>query len=886
MSTLLNSVISTIGTRPSTGDIAIYDWFQRLIRYRNAETPLYNPGQITYFFSSSGNDANDGRSMQTAKASISGFQSLITSLRAAGATGNYRFRFRAMPDKFVWYDSLLPGICVTGWNKISIDSYFDPTVNHTSDQFRVSAFRGIDEIKAAGSGWVQVSGTCYRIGINASYRPWWIKDNDDHLTRRGQSFNLYSEADSLAEVCSTTGMWIYIPNQLLVNTHGGTHPSGSSIEVTYSDADAIAVGAADNQRVERACAEGFGIGNQDLGYGIKCYDLAGSNACVFDRLSVWYTGNHGIGMLNSSASSSGGIMTFLGCSGGLMRPASNGETFYIAYSYNGRHEHIFDRCEGTYGTMMGSGYKTSSRGRSVYAHNIGGAAITSFGLAIDCRTNTSGFTPYSNFNAFAGFGNTRVVASGGSIDECSGFIVNDIADFYNHETSVSFFDYGPGICVINPRITSMRVAGARPTLYQLGNNVKIGPTYFINPVLSMLFVSGNNQVGFYGQANGVATTGAEVHVDWYHGTINFSGNITTDFGGGTIGFSVAPSTHMIGTALGINTNNAARYMRAYNTAFSAGTGTLNATRNMINLYNATPGTSGIFGGMSCCAFYNMTPSDYTSTTGIFCGYNRSTGYVNVTSYIYVQVVPPITHPMANMAGPLPSGYTINYDNRWHPRSNNMIGAYDPTRMTTMPSGRANAINGPEVSSYLFRNPPNDLSYTIVRRTEQDFDNNTTTVKTGTIHYHDLKFIDSAVKQDGLYTYIITYTDLAGETYQDSFQVPVGNLANKALSSNWSNQTANSFRRFDDSANIADNVPMSQYQSSQLVSKSSRNFISIKGFIFGRTTATAPFTLIDPSSSVMNQGTTVIKNAGCGGISLITEGGPTNIGGSMLGNVGS
>jgi hypothetical protein len=217
------------------------------------------------------------------------------------------------------------------------------------------------------------------------------------------------------------------------------------------------------------------------------------------------------------------------------------------------------------------------------------------------------------------------------------------------------------------------------------------------------------------------------------------------------------------------------HIRAYNTLFSCfSTGT---PLNVVNLHNAAPGTSGIFGGMEGCAFFKFRSGDYAQGNQIFFGHNRSSNFVTLSSGFATGYFPFSTSELVN------SNITnyIEYDRRWHARTNKVIGPYDYNG-PAVPSGLSLTSNYSDVRGALTGLPlENDVTLQIYRRSERDFTPAILIAQQSS--YQALTgFFDSFIKNDANYTYSLVYTDRMGNTSTLNTDILLGGKTFQSINS--------------------------------------------------------------------------------------------------------
>ncbi len=809
MGNRLSNIIGSgyIPARPSPLSRSFKRWCERLIDYRLEETPLTYSDQVNIYVSRDGDDfLNNGLTIDSPIQSLTSANSLINT---TGLVNKIRINLRR-GDTFPHANGNTIGLSGIGVNNLVITSYDDNGARATGLPPRITSFYNISNLSASNSGWVAGPSGSWHIGIGANYRPiYWAKQDDTHLSSRTP--NVLVEVTGLADLYRVTGSWYFQTSTNLLHMHfyNNANPSGAGItpQATYCDVDNIYVARSDNVRIEDIIVEGGGIGPADAGYGVKV-QCSGVQSVVLKGIGSYYVGNHGIGVLDSSANTSGFIATFVNCYGGLMRPATNGETFFIAYANQGAHEYIFYRNSGIFGTMRGSGAQThTARGQNIYAHSAGESNQPSFGLAMQNATVLSGSylsIPFAEVTTLQDF-NTIPACSGGNVNAVSGFIVDEVYDWGNNDSSNGQYLNLGAVCVINPRFKFNLKDSTAPEVHNINSAAVQLQQYWINPRIGVVLWTGTSNFSSPALFN---TTRNNVifNIDIYHGQIDWfvmSGAVATGIAGTTWDRSKGIYyTGLVGNS-GYSPGAVTHNIRSYNTlqqTFTSGV----AIRSSINLPNKPPGTGiggqgvyfSAFGGQSHNAYYGFPSGDINTlvnNTGYFFGgYNNSTGYVTLTGYIRTERVPHSGYAsLYNSAGPLPNEFALEYDHRWHKRENNVIGPFDNVRPTP-PSGLRIYDSGLTAIGIFDSVFENDVNVQWRRKGDRTF--TTTILEDRDYYYPNTGFLDSSSRRQGKYLYTIYVVDDEGNVYSSGAYLNIGAvrtpfIINSNKASNVSNTVA-------------------------------------------------------------------------------------------------
>lgn len=787
MGNRLDALISSglFPDRPAANTMAFKRWVQRLIDYRLNEVPLTVDNQLNIYVSNSGDDANSGTSTSIPIRTLTRLNSIISS---SGSIANTPLRINLRRgDRFV-HSGVMVGISGTNIHGLRITSYDDDGARATGLPPVVSSFWNVTGVAAAGSGWVAGLSGSYFIGIAAAARPInWLKQDNSHLTSRTP--NVLTEVTGLTHLYSVTGSWMYQNSTNLLHAHfyNNADPSTVSPEAVFGDQDNINIRASDGVRVEDIITEGGGVANGDNGYGTKI-SMSGAQSAVLKQVGSFYNGTHGIAIIDSNAGTSGFIGTFVNCYGGLMRPATNGETFFIAYANKGSQEYIFYRNTGLFGTMRGSGTQLhTARGQNIYAHTEGEISPPSLGIAFENATVLSGSyqnIPFAEVTALQDF-NPIATISGGTVSGMKAFIIDEIYDFGDNDSSNGQYLNLGAVVAINPRWKLNLKSSTTPEIHTVNNAAVQLQQYWINPRIEVRLWSGaggnfTNPSLFNTSANNVI-----FNIDIYNGQIDYftmSGAVATGIAGTTWDRSAgAYYTGLVGNS-GYSPGWTMHNVRCYNTLMQTFTSGV-AIRSSINLANKPPvsGVGGVgryytsHGGQSHNAYYGFPSGDIsvlTNSTGFFYGgYSNSTGYVTLTGYIRTERVPHSGYTsLYNMAGPLPGSISLEYDHRWHKRQNNVIGPFDNVGPVQLSGLRIYDIGRTGVAT--FDLPiEKDIVTRFYRKGDRTF--TTTLLSSGNSILGPSGFTDSSDRRQGRYLYTVGLTDAEGNTYASGAYLNIG-----------------------------------------------------------------------------------------------------------------
>lgn len=355
------SYTSLVGAPPNPWrrKAAFYSWCNRLIDQRRANVPTVRA--TTYYFSTSGNNANPGTEASP-KQTLAHMQTLLT---AAGTTGNIRFRFKRG-------DTWREGGNVTVRDNITIDAYGSgdkPIWTNFTHQYAASS-----------ALWTLESGTTWQLSTASNIA--WLKYASSYtpLQRLATKANVNS-----ATIPSFT--WIDADDKIYLNLQGAD-PNSVAWEATEGIADFGVALRGDSVRFQDIVLVGHGMrtnaANQT--YSVVRYADASDDECVIERIESYYGGYHPFGAL--AIGNDGGISTFIDCKAGYYRgDASHASTVFVCHSEHGGAECIFDTFEAVTGPLWENGQQRRASGG--YGHTAGSAYTHALCIAKDV-TYTAG----------------------------------------------------------------------------------------------------------------------------------------------------------------------------------------------------------------------------------------------------------------------------------------------------------------------------------------------------------------------------------------------------------------------------------------------------------------------------------------------------------------
>lgn len=323
-----------VGNPPACTKAAFKPWMEKLLAFREAETPLART--TTMYFSTSGNNANLG-TFASPKQTIAHANTIIAS-----SGGNIRIRLRRGD---LWRESV--GF-VVGVNNVTIDAYSDGTAGHemgnqkpTLDKFQAPYGQGI--------GWVNTSGLVYEKAESGTVEA--MREEEDVT-------NAYIECSSIAQVQTYEGSWWWdsAVSKLYVHMRGNKVPSSGNtpkVQVCYRNTVRGINVSGSNTRVENIRVDGYGVDPTTEGsvhWGIILQSGPVNATLLCKGVEIYYCTYHGIGM-----SSSDGILTCIDSTVGFHVDDTSGISF-VAYDGDGGQEGFFYNCGTTVGEIWRPGF--------------------------------------------------------------------------------------------------------------------------------------------------------------------------------------------------------------------------------------------------------------------------------------------------------------------------------------------------------------------------------------------------------------------------------------------------------------------------------------------------------------------------------------------------
>lgn len=439
-----------VGQPPVITSLAWKKWFYKLVHLRIAECP--SERALTYFYSTSGNNSNDGRDgfgFNLTNAVWDPSAKTLTSLGAFSSytwqsgdqiyiksgtdatTGLYEIESKVSSNaiKLVGTVSRVAVtnittsngprqtlananslIFLTGsnvrfrfkrgdtWREATTFNITAAVHDITIDAYGDRAlpkpnFSRFVQVSKAGATWVLDAGTTYKItGVGASTMGWVRYELD--------TTNLLRRQTSQANCQNNKGSWFHDGvNTLYVNPIDSwdmTGDSDTAIEyVLRNTLEGIAIAdGAYGVRIENIRIDGYGcspvVDQSYAGYGVHA-NTSGSGNVLCIGVESYFNNRHSIGLTSPS---SGGIMTCIDCKYGACAEGSQ----IISYSATGSHEFV-----NVNGISVSGGLPT---GQTPYAY---GGLVGSF----YSHCGSGKFSLLINYNetivpgqhqAFAGFG--------------------------------------------------------------------------------------------------------------------------------------------------------------------------------------------------------------------------------------------------------------------------------------------------------------------------------------------------------------------------------------------------------------------------------------------------------------------------------------------------
>lgn len=461
---------SAVGVPPVCTSLAFRAWLTRLLNYRLAEIPLSRT--LTYYFSQSGADANDGLTIATAKKTLAAAQAVHDAWSSTSA--GLRLRFNRGD---VWRNESA-GLAITK-SYVTIDDY--GTANLAKP-----VFTKFQTAYSAG-GWSLTAAQTFtyeraETGDVAAFRE--VDDRDGVP---------YIRQTSIATTEATAGsFWPDPGNKVYVRPRTANLPTSASV-VAYESALTNTVkgistsASADNIRIENIVIEGYGAHRttDTLGNWPFTIGATGTSAVLLVNCEAYYGTFHNIGQ----SSASGGILTCVNCRAGRM-PCNAEGTNFVSFASTGGQEALFYRCRTRGGNTprTGNNYTAPSAGQGtpVYAHT----SSSTFALVIawECEAEPDqysemGPTTFANAPSYS------------DLADCRAFVVDDVfrvrepsavdaAQNGTNDRYVRGQAPAPNVVYINPNWTFRQLA------QDVGNEQKemltnINYGVFINPRITL-----------------------------------------------------------------------------------------------------------------------------------------------------------------------------------------------------------------------------------------------------------------------------------------------------------------------------------------------------------------------------------------------------------------
>lgn len=301
----------------------------------------------TYYFSTSGSNANDGLTSGTPKQTLAHAQALL-----ALHGSDVRIRLKRGDT---WEETT--GLTLS-YPNCTLDD-FGTGAKPLLNRFTVKYASG-------GGGWTLVTGTRYsRTEANDLA---WVRKVANRLDAP------ISRASSNTGAGGIAGNWYYwASNTLTIDI--GVDPNTVNLEAVIGNSASGVTVSGDGCRVENIRGDGWGCHRTitaTQAEGIHTA-MSGTDVAALVGCESYYGSSHAMAQYYNG---SGGSVLFLSCLAGYTKFNSSGETVFNSFSADGQHEAIWVDCQAVYGTLPSADWYNAAtaarRGRAFYAHTTTG----------------------------------------------------------------------------------------------------------------------------------------------------------------------------------------------------------------------------------------------------------------------------------------------------------------------------------------------------------------------------------------------------------------------------------------------------------------------------------------------------------------------------------
>jgi len=350
---MVNDFLSVVGPIPDPKSFAFLPWKDR--RYASIRSYCDNFRSATYYFSTSGNNANDGLTPATAKQTLAEVNNVI-----AASSGNITILFKRGDE---WNTNTN---ITLNKAKITLDAYGTgnlPWINRFAQKYT--------------TGWALAAGNRYTRTENTDTA--WVRLTGWDLSKATGATQVLSRQTSSANCQATPYSFFWGTNVLHVNL-GGSDPNTIPLEGNPTSTNPGIVVTADACCVKNIRVDGFG---QDFSnphnpqsYQIQWNQPADKVGYAYN-CETYYGGTH----LHAGFISGNGNITLVeNCTAGFAMQGSAGETIFNSYSDNGLQEFYLVGCTCLAGTLPNGTGTWVRRAIPMYCHTPGSPA--NIGLVI------------------------------------------------------------------------------------------------------------------------------------------------------------------------------------------------------------------------------------------------------------------------------------------------------------------------------------------------------------------------------------------------------------------------------------------------------------------------------------------------------------------------
>jgi len=351
-----NDYASTTGPLPNPKTNAFLSWIPR--RYQYIRDYVNTATTNTYYFSTSGSDANPGTELSP-KQTVAEMNTLIVA--NSGDTTLYLKR----GDE--WNTNVSLALNRSNVRVFAYGSGNKPWLNRYAQKY-------------TASGWTLAAGNRYTRAevVDTSWVRYQGWDNSKSTSL------VLSKQTSAANCEATSNSFFWGANVLHVNL-GGTNPNTVNLEGNITSTTAGIVVTVDGCWIDNIRVDGFGQDTANphspQAYQIGC-SQASDEICYVSNCEGYYGGTHIIAQFQGAGS--GAITFFENCSAGFTLTGGSGETVYNTFSSTGLQETYFENCTLVAATLPTGTAAWVRRGISFYGHTAGAGAVASLIISRNC----------------------------------------------------------------------------------------------------------------------------------------------------------------------------------------------------------------------------------------------------------------------------------------------------------------------------------------------------------------------------------------------------------------------------------------------------------------------------------------------------------------------